>query len=480
MKNNPDIPTRPAKGALFQLTRIGVYFVIALLYLLCGFHKVCPTITSSEMAKAYNEETGELSIFSSIYFYPYGLIQPFAGLLADIFEPAYLIGISQLVAACGSIICGSSNTLLVGSIGRFLCGLGCGPTYVPITRCILNWFPIDYFPHFVGLLVALGGAGGIIASGPLQLFADAVGWRWAFYGIGIIGGVFALICIIFVRGNPTSYHYESVNPELTSVKTTEINWTQRFRVLWDNFLTVIKNPYFWLVVVNCVCVNGPWFAVSGMWASPFLQDVLEYSKQNAANAIISLSIGQIIGSLSLPPLSTALHTRKWMIFVTTILEGIVSFIFFLKTNDLPYGVIYFLFILFGMTTNCMTSVAYPFVREYFHPSVAATSVGCANIFTFLSSALYQEITKALMKKRGVIKNVNGNSGYTIQGYKNGLWLVCFISTILGAIAILITKDTSFANTHEKSDSEDQIEQKSDHEHDHEPEPEQTGEDLKEL
>ncbi|OHT17195.1 hypothetical protein TRFO_41207 [Tritrichomonas foetus] len=43
------------------------------------------------MAAEYNVGVADLNIFTPIYWYSYGVIQIFAGLLADTFEPAYLI-----------------------------------------------------------------------------------------------------------------------------------------------------------------------------------------------------------------------------------------------------------------------------------------------------------------------------------------------------------------------------------------------------
>jgi sugar phosphate permease len=55
-----------------------------------------------------------------------------------------------------------------------------------------------------GLLLALSSVGGMIGQTPLAVLAEARGWRWCFYGIGIIGGALSLICLFFARGNPVA------------------------------------------------------------------------------------------------------------------------------------------------------------------------------------------------------------------------------------------------------------------------------------
>lgn len=440
----------------FQIRRIFVFVMIAIEYMLVFFQRTCPTITAGDMAETYKVEKSELGIFSSIFFYPYGLIQPFAGLLSDIIEPAFIIGGGQLVAAIGAIICGASKSLEVGCVGRFLVGLGCGPTYVPVCRCLLNWFPLKMYATMTGLLLAIGAVGGIIASGPLASLIETMHWSYAFYGVGAIGAVVSICVLIFVRGNPTANGYPPVNEDLAEVGA-EIPCKERMNTLVENLKKVVSYGWFWVVVLYCIFSSGPYFDISGLWAAPWLQDVFGESKAQSGTTCISLSIGLIAGSLLIPPLSSALHTRKWALCITCTVAFVVSLLFTtLDPAKISYGARYVMLIFLGATTNSMTSVAYPLVREYYHPAVAGTAVGCANIFTFLSSAVYQTVSSNIIEGYGYQKDETGavTSKYTPEGYKNGLWLFCTISFALGAVVIAFTKDANFAKKADDGEVED--------------------------
>ena len=478
----PEPEKKTLHGAGFHVRRVFVYICIALLYALVFFQRTCPSIVAASMAEDYGVEKSALGIFSSIFFYPYGLIQPFAGLLSDIVEPAFVIGGSQLLAAVGACICGASNGMGVGCFGRFLVGLGCGPTYVPVCRCILNWFPLRFYPHMVGLLLAIGGVGGIIAQGPLATIAEALGWRAAFYIVGGIGGFLSILCLIFVRGNPTAHGYPPVNKDLATVDV-ELTCKDRMKLLWQNFKKVVRYKWFWVVVIYCIFSSGPYFDISGLWASPYLQDVFGMDTQKSGDAVISLSIGLIVGSLAIPPISSAVHTRKWVLCATCSVAFAVSLSFLLVSHEkINYVALYFMFIFIGMTTNSMTSVAYPLVREYYHPAVAGTAVGCANIFTFLSSAVYQTISSEIIKRFGFQEG--STTKYTVEGYKWGLWLVCTISFGIAAVVIAITRDTRFTKDgKEEGESEEEEPEHEDKEKAHkeeEDEKEKYGSDLGEL
>lgn len=484
MEDLSDIQTNTSHGTGFQIRRVIIYAIVAILYALVSFQRTCPSIVSAEMAKDYGVDKSKLSVFSSIFFYPYGLVQPFAGLLSDVIEPAYVIGIMQVISGVGAIVCGASKNLGVGCFGRFLVGLGCGPTYVAVCRVVLAWFPLKIYSIMVGLTIAIGGCGSIVSQGPLATLADNIGWRNCFYGIGILGIVFSILCLFFVRGDPTKLNYEPVNKDLVSNSKDDTTLKQKFHQLGENFLHVVKYPWFWVVVVYAVFANGPYFDISGMWVSPYLQDVLGYAKKKAGNTSIAISIGLIIGSLTIPPLSTFLKTRKWPCFGSSTITFIVSLVLYLISKDKINGVmIYFFLIFIGAFTNSLTSVCYPLVREYFHPSIAGTAVGCANIFTFLSSAVYQTISSKIIEKYGkvVVSGVETDK-YTEKGYKQGLWLVSFISFLVSMVAIAITKDTKPGA--KKADDEP-VEEEEKHEveevkSDHETTKEDTGSDLSEL
>jgi sugar phosphate permease len=401
--------------------------------------------------------------------------------LADIIEPAYLIGGAQLLASVGAVVCGASKSLSIGCFGRFLVGLGCGPTYVPVCRCILNWFPLKLYPHMSGVLLAFGGAGAIAAQGPLALLAKAIGWRWCFFGVGGVGAILSIICLIFTRGNPVVYGYPPVNKDLARIDTG-LTCKDRFHMLISNFKVVIKFKFFWIIVVYCMFCNGPYFDVTGMWVAPWLQDLFGFSTQASGNVAIALSIGLISGSLLIPPVSSLVHSRKWVIFACTCTAFIVSLCFLLiEPSKLNYAALYAMLILFGGTTNSMTAVAYPLVREYYHPAVAATSVGCVNIFTFLSSAIFQTLTSEIIKNYGF--QDHSDSAYTAKGYKIALWLVCVIAFAIATIAIGLAKDTVFAKS-QADDTEEEVHEDVEHHVDetapHGHEKEECGSDLGEL
>lgn len=144
------------KRSYFQLKRGFAFTLIS----------IGDIIVTSELASAYQVKVSQLGIFSSMFYYPYSLLQPFSGLLSDIIEPSFLITISTIISSIGAIICGLSESLLVGCIGRFIVGAGCSLMFCPCNTILINWFPLKHYSKILGLFVFIAGCGNLLAQTP--------------------------------------------------------------------------------------------------------------------------------------------------------------------------------------------------------------------------------------------------------------------------------------------------------------------------
>jgi sugar phosphate permease len=432
-------------GLRFHLLRCLTLAVSCLAYVFVYFHRSCTSVLAADMALTYGVEKADLSIFSSIFFYPYGILQFFAGLLADVIQPAFLISGAQLLASIGAIVCGASSNLAVGCFGRVLVGLGCGPTYVPGTRMILNWFPAKYYANMIGILSAIGCCGGIIAARPLVSFSEAYTWRWGFYGIAIVSGICAILTMVFIRGHPNEKGYKGPNGEMQIENETTIR--ERFVQLWDNLKIVARRSDFWICVVYCLCGNAPLFSFTAMWAASFLKDAFHYTPDRASDTVMGVTVGIIAGAFIFAVISNALQTRKWVCFGVSAGAAVVCLVFTVVEPQQPVAdvpsnaAVWVLLVIFGAMTISIGGIGYPLVREYYAPEQAGTAVGTTNSLSFLATAVYQEISTAAIRKYG--KDLTDPAGlrYARDGYRYGVWLFYLVSFAVGAAAIAFAKDS---------------------------------------
>lgn len=440
----------------FKVFRIYALINASLMYTMVFFHRTCPSIVSDDMAVDYDVEKSKLGVFSSIFFYPYAVMQIFAGLLTDIFDPAILIGISQIVSSIGGLICGLSKNIPVGSVGRFFVGLGCGPTYVPICKFVANWFPLSIYSNMLGVILVFGAVGGILAQYPLASFADKFGWRVSFYGISGLSFILSILLIIFCRGKPEDRGYEPVN-KIASVDDKSCK--EKFLQLCRNFLVVVKFGYFWLCAGFIFLKDGPYFDITGLWGGPYLADIYGMGSGKKGITLVGASIGLIIGSFGFPVLSKVLKTRKWICCVSLGLISIVFLIMILVGHKIPYGLLYFFFILIGICLCSTACLIFALVRDYFDPSIAGTSIGIANFFAFIATAIYQTISSEVIPKAGKEENEDGADIYLEKGYRDGLWILCLVSSALSAVCAGFAKDDYKAKLENEEKKESIAEEK---------------------
>lgn len=419
------------------MKRVLVVIITSLAYMMVSFQRQCPTIVAEDMAEAYNCNKTDISTFSSIFFYTYAATQPFAGLLSDIMEPAYIIGGSQIIAAVGALICSFGHDLTVGTIGRLLVGFGCGPTYVSCCRIMANWFDLAHYSFMTGILMIVGMGGGLLSQAPLALLCSIIGWKNAFYLFAGLTLAVALICIIFVRGDPVRAGFEPVNIELTE-SAAPATLKEKISQLFTNLGMVLKKFVFWVVAAYGIFTNGPYHSVSGMWGAPYLMEVFQMTRQKAGNVLMVMSAGVIVGCLLFPVISKWMNSRRWTLLLISTLSVIGCVAIFVWGSQLPQWALLMVLFDFGLTTMSISPVAYTLAREHFHPALAGSCVGCLNFFVMMSGGVYQNLYSFIIK----IWPVNENNVYPEEAYKMAIWLPSLISVALSALMCFIMKDVN--------------------------------------
>ena len=452
----------------FKSTQTLIVFVACLGYAVVAYHRVCPSILFSDISQDLGVTTERVGYFSSMYFWPYAISQPFIGLLVDIVEPAYVMAVAHILSAIGSVVVGFAPTFIISCVGRALIGLGAGAIMVPVCKVFANWFTSRGFFIFQGLVLASGAAGGALAQGPLAAIIQTVPWRNTFFAAAVVGGIVGLLTLCF-RGTPEAMGFERCqvfgmsrslssfeSPLLDSCNAPDCQRTSaklglkgQCRLLWNNVKKVLGNKYFWTLVMWDGFVPGAYYNVSSMWGGPYLQDVFRFSEQKTANLLILINVAWILGTPLMTFVSEALRTRKWIMVITALCEiGVsIAFIFMKgpsKWNDILVVVLIFAFGFFG---SAPCSLAVTMFKEMETPETAGTAMGCSNFFPFICSTLMHSITSL------ILENVDGVCEHCREytGYLWSLWVPTICCSVLGFIGVLLTRETFPADELTKSE-----------------------------
>jgi sugar phosphate permease len=398
------------------------------------FQRSAPSALFEEIAKSYGVSKTRLAVWASLFFFPYAAIQPFAGLLSDLIEPAFLVGGATLFASFGAAMCGFSKTFGVGCAGRFIVGLGSGPVYCACIRIIANWFPLKWYVVATGLFQTIAVIGALLGQGPVAALSKAIGWRWCFYMVAIIGAVSGVFSILFTRGHPVEYGYAPVDapPQVHGKRVVDLLIT-----LGKNCLSVLKNPRFWLTIGMTVALNGPYYGLNSYWGGPLLGDVYGYDAAKRGNALMGISVGCMVGSFVDPMVSQILHTRKWVVIVGLMLGALSLTPFLFWESTLSFWGVVTSFFFYSMLSVGLCPVLYTMVREFYPPHLSASAIGMLNLFSFFSGSIYQLIEGA------VIDSVNKGrpKSEVFVGYRYGVIVLSMVSMMIGCVILGFVKDT---------------------------------------
>ena len=436
MKDDPLLPDSGFVGDLkspgglhYNFRKWFAIFISGLSYIFVYFHRFATAVLADMMAKDLGVAKTSLGIFTSMYFWPYGLMQPFVGSLADIIEPGYMIGLANIISAAGTLICALSKDIVIGCVGRFLVGLGCSGIFVPANKIAANWFTQQQYRFFSGAMIGLGGIGSLLSQTPLSIVGHAIGWRVCLSSCAVCSIVISVFSFWLVRGHPRSLGYYSDVPVPEKVNAKEL-----FVQLFNNLKKMCKIGDFWLLAFFMFFAPGIFMDVSAMWGVPYLEDVFKYDANQSSLIQMALSISIVIGSPLLPVIAEKVKSRKWTLFVANTLSLGATLTLALAANHLNTAAIVSCYFIFGVGSSASQGAALAMFKEFDDISLAATLVGGGNCGPFIGGALLQTISSSIIKTYG--EHVH----YPKESYEIGLWGLACVALFLANFSLFLMKE----------------------------------------
>ncbi len=408
--------------------RWGIFWILALGYVLVYFHRMCPAVVAVEMMRDLRTGGSLIGFLGAAYFYPYALMQLPAGLLSDSWGPRKSITLFFSIAFLGSVLLGLASTAGWAIVGRTLVGLGVAMIFVPTLKVLSEWFKPREFATMTGILLAMGGIGSLIATTPLAVVSSWIGWRLSFVIVGMMTFVLAALVWKFVRNRPADLGWPSPTgppedlPAVISLK--------------EGVKIVITRPAFWPVAVWFFFDCAVFFSFGGLWGGPYLMQVYGLSKPEAGHILSMLAIGVIIGSPLLSYISNRVfHARKPVLLLSSFILVIITAVLAFYTDRIPMVGLYFVCLGLGIFSSGIVVIAFTANKELFPVEIAGTAIGLVNLFPFAGGAVFQPLLGYILEKNGVV-----NGAFTLGGYQQA-FLALFACGIVALLASLCMKET---------------------------------------
>ena len=218
----------------------------------------------------------ELGMLTSAYLFTFAFFQIPLGILLDKFGPRLVQIFLMIIAGFGALLFSQSESLIILTIARGIIGLGVAGCLMSTFKIITLWYDKNHWPILYGLCLSSGGLGAIVATKPLDLIVDLIGWRGSFL---ILAGACIFVSLMIWL----------ITPEKQIPKTEH------------NSIDVLKKIYtsklFWKIAPLAGISGGTGLAIQGLWAGEWLRDVAELSQADTTNMLLILNLSLLIGMI---------------------------------------------------------------------------------------------------------------------------------------------------------------------------------------
>jgi sugar phosphate permease len=376
-----------------------VFGVMSSVYFFVYFHRVSTSVIAPDLLATFQTHATALGFMSSMYFYLYAIEQPLVGYLSDALGPRRVVGLWSLIAVLGCVLFGLSPTIGWAAVGRGFIGFGVGGVYVPAMKALSRWFREKEFATMIGLLLACGNLGAILATTPLAWMASGWGWRSTFL---IIGGVtlgLALATLLVVQDRDESIESAGRTPSLKDEK-------EQSKETRGSVIRILSSLRFWLLAALFAGAIGINFAFQGLWATPFIMSVLSLDTLRASEFNMLIPIGFVVGA----PFSGWLTDRIFgsrvnMLMCLLVLMAGIYGVLTVAGHSLGKGGMVALLLVMGGTGGGFATNIWALVREITPGTILGLTSGLLNPFPLLGTAILQGWTGAILDRVGKMDSI---------------------------------------------------------------------------
>ena len=287
-------------GLLHPLVAIVVCF--GAVFVLSQFFRASNAVIAKTLSAEFGLSPEALGLLTGMFFLSFGVAQIPVGMLFDRFGARRTAPVVLTAAIAGSILYGLAEGEAMLIAGRLLLGIGCSVVLMGSLFLFGQWAPAASFSTWMGRMIAIGGAGGLLSTTPLAAIAETLGWRTAFWGAAALTAAGAIAIYVMARDRPSADAGGAAPAEGLCESLKGV----RAALATPGFPTLTLMGFSSYPVV---------ITVLGLWGGPFLADRHGLEPVEAGNALLVMAAALIVANLVLGPLERRLDMRKWLILV---------------------------------------------------------------------------------------------------------------------------------------------------------------------
>lgn len=405
-----------------------IFLILCIIFVFALFFRTNTAVIVEDLMAEFAISAASLGLMASAFFYAYGAVQIPVGLLSDRIGVRHTVFYFSLLGVGGCIIFALSTGLHMATWGRVFTGIGTAGIWIPSLKYLAISYKPDEFATRTGIINAIGGLGLILATLPMVVMVERMGWRLSYIIPSLI--MLALIIVLyrlmkFSAGSSQIQGSNNALEEQNKQGRKERPSSSLDRSFW-------RHPMFWRFALWAFLIYGVLFSFQSLWGASYLQETFGKSRELAGTLLMFISIGGICGGVIWGLLSERFfRARRPVLLLGTVgMAGAYLALLFLRSyypGNSAIALIYFLLGFCGFTFLLNLGC----VKEFFPLEIAGTAMGTVNASMFIGVAIFQGIT-------GYIIDFFGGDPLTAYRTIFSLYLG---SAILASIIVSIMPET---------------------------------------
>ena len=363
-----------------------IFAISSSLFFISQFYRVSNAVIAPILIQDLSLDTEGLGLISASFFYAFALTQIPISLFLDKIGPRNLMAALSAIGILGAVVFSWADSLALGVTGRFLLGAGMACNLMGTFKLLTLWFSPRKFATLIGVVIAIGTVGNMVATTPLVVLVENIGWRASFQLIAAINTFLTLVFYVVV-----------CDPPANSSDNQEPRSSMSLHDVFGNIQLLFKQKDYWIISFSTLVRYGVLAAFQALWAGPYLMEVMGYSALATGNLILLLNFGMILGAPCLGTLSDRLfRTRKGVVIAGLIGILLTIIILTLIPPGIHLAVLALLFFCFGFF-NAAGLLMYPHIKEMMPLEMAGVAMTGVNFFNMIGPAVFLQGLGSLMQ-----------------------------------------------------------------------------------
>lgn len=222
----------------------------------------------------------------SAFILSYGLLQIPMGALGDRFGHRNILAAIVLWWSAFTAFTGMAGGLMSLLVIRFMFGIGEAGSSPCSTGVISRWFEKDEVGKAQGYVWAASRMGGALTPFVVIPVMVTVGWRAAFYLLGALGVIWAIVWWLYYRDSRETSRASSLRNTSSISSTSSLPWS-----------SILGNRQFWLICgMYFFYAFGSWFFFS--WFPTFMELGRGFDKTELTYAVAVPFIMSMMGNIA--------------------------------------------------------------------------------------------------------------------------------------------------------------------------------------